>query len=230
MPPKTANFPPKPCEKHNGEREGANPQNYQTKPLGGVNKGFFNFDSENEAKNRGERAPRPLCYHAGVEKLIYRDGLPVYKILPMREDHLAEVEAIERKSFPYPWSRGVFEAEARNVSGISHPFVLTTNDGRVAGYLCTWSVSNELYVNNIAVAPELRGRGLGRALLEFAEEQARAWGCRVMILEVRASNDAAVHLYEKFGFSVRGVRRRYYEDTDEDAVVMSKALDRPDKG
>ena len=51
-----------------------------------------------------------------------------------------------------------------------------------------------------------------------------------MILEVRASNDAAVHLYEKFGFSVRGVRRRYYEDTGEDAVVMTKALDRPDKG
>jgi ribosomal-protein-alanine N-acetyltransferase len=165
-----------------------------------------------------------------MEKLIYRDGLPAYKIFPMREDHLAEVEAIERSSFPYPWSRGIFEAEARNVSGFSHPFVLAANDGRVAGYLCTWNISNELYVNNIAVAPELRGRGLGRALLEFAEEQARAWGCRVMILEVRASNDAAVHLYEKFGFSVRGVRRRYYEDTGEDAVVMTKALDRPNGG
>ena len=188
-----------------------------------MDKGFFNSSGP-------ERAGRLTCYHAGMEKLVYRDGLPVYKIIPMREDHLAEVEAIERKSFPYPWSRGIFEAEARNVSGISHPFVLTENDGRVAGYLCTWSVSNEFYVNNIAVAPELRGRGLGRALLEFAEEQARAWKCHTMILEVRASNDAAVHLYKKIGFSVRGVRERYYEDTGEDAVVMTKALDRGGKG
>ena len=111
-------------------------------------------------RHRGERTPGPLCYHAGVEKLIYRDGLPAYKIFPMREDHLAEIEAIEKKSFPYPWSRGIFEAEVRNVSGFSHPFVLAANDGRVAGYLCTWNISNEYYVNNIAVAPELRGRGL----------------------------------------------------------------------
>ncbi|UCF80412.1 MAG: ribosomal protein S18-alanine N-acetyltransferase [Acidobacteriota bacterium] len=164
-----------------------------------------------------------------MEKLIYLDGLPAYKVLPMREDHLAEVEAIERKSFPHPWSRGIFEAEARNVSGVSRPFVLAASDGRVAGYLCTWNVSNELHVNNIAVAPELRGRGLGWALLEFAEERARAWGCRVMLLEVRTSNDAAARLYKRFGFSELGVRRHYYQETGEDAVVMTKTLNRPDK-
>jgi [ribosomal protein S18]-alanine N-acetyltransferase len=159
-----------------------------------------------------------------VEKTIFRGGLPLYRVERMTLAHVSAVLDVERRSFPKPWSRGIFEAEVRNASGVSHPFVLVSTENEVAGYLCLWRVADELHVNNVSVAPERRGQGLGRALMEFAEEFARKHGCRAMGLEVRASNEAALRLYESLGFARAGVRKRYYEETGEDAVLMTKLL------
>lgn len=160
-----------------------------------------------------------------MEKTLYRDGLPRWRIVSMSRAHLAAVLDIERRSFPNPWSAGVFEAEVKNVSGVSHPFVLTdAGSGEVAGYLCLWLVRGELHVNNVSVAPEWRGAGLGRALMEFAEEFALKHGCFEIGLEVRATNVVAIRLYESLGFRQVGLRKRYYEETGDDAVLMAKRV------
>lgn len=98
-------------------------------------------------------------------------------------------------------------------------FVARTDGGRIAGYLLFWHVVDEAHVINVAVAPEERRHGIGRALVAFLLEHARANGIVKLLLEVRASNAAAIGLYEKAGFTRFNVRERYYGD-GEDAVEM----------
>lgn len=95
-------------------------------------------------------------------------------------------------------------------------------EGRVVGYAGMWIVLDEAHVTNIAVAPEMRGRDIGDALLTELERRARARECRRMTLEVRPSNSVAIALYTKHGFVPRGRRPGYYSDTNEDAIVMWK--------
>lgn len=95
-------------------------------------------------------------------------------------------------------------------------------EGPVVGYAGMWIVLDEAHVTNIAVAPEMRGRDIGDALLSELERRARARECRRMTLEVRPSNAVAISLYTKHGFVPRGRRPGYYSDTHEDAIVMWK--------
>ncbi len=90
----------------------------------------------------------------------------------------------------------------------------------VLAFACLWIVDEELHVNNIAVAPGARGAGLGTALFRFILREASARGCRRGTLEVRPSNLVARRLYERFGFRPVGVRKGYYADTREDALVL----------
>jgi ribosomal-protein-alanine N-acetyltransferase len=127
-----------------------------------------------------------------------------------------EVDAL---SFTRPWSRAMYEAEFLN-RDTSRLYVLRTPAQRVAGYCAAWFVVDEIHINNIAVRPELRGRGFGTALLARVLEEGRAAGGRRAILEVRRSNADARRLYERVGFRVAGVRRDYYTDPVEDALVL----------
>ena len=140
----------------------------------------------------------------------------------MRPSDLDQVVAIERLSFTMPWSRGAFLYEMEQ-NQVARCYVVREG-GRVVGYICLWEVADEMHITNIAVHPDERRRGIGRAMLGQVLEEARQRGVRLVVLEVRPSNVEARALYESFGFRVVGRRRGYYYDTGEDALVMQAAL------
>ncbi len=112
-------------------------------------------------------------------------------------------------------------------SELDRPFVvpwIATVASALVGVLLGWRVADELHVLDVAVRPEMRRSGVGRALVEGALRDAAGWGQRVAVLEVRRSNVAAIRLYRASGFVAVRLRRAYYEDTGEDAVEMACAL------
>jgi len=137
---------------------------------------------------------------------------------PMRRRHLPAVMRIERRAHPKPWSLGVFTSEL--AQGDARHYVVLKVDGKVAGYGGLMFVADESHVTNVAIAASVRRQGLGSYLLgELARESARR-RCTAMTLEVRVGNLAAQNLYRKFGFVIAGVRRNYYPETGEDALIM----------
>jgi ribosomal-protein-alanine N-acetyltransferase len=146
-------------------------------------------------------------------------------IRPMISTDLDAVLIIEKASFPAPWRREHFEHEI--AAPFSFPFVAERND-MIVGYVCLMSLFEEAQILDIAVAPEQRGRGVARELLEYAYSIARKKDAELLVLEVRASNVAAITLYERSGFIRTGQRAKYYEGKD-DAVLMEKVLTTPGK-
>jgi ribosomal-protein-alanine N-acetyltransferase len=148
-----------------------------------------------------------------------------WMIEPLREPaDLEGVLEVDALSFTRPWTRAMYESEFLNRQ-TSRMYVLRTPARPVAGYCAAWFVVDEIHINNIAVRPELRGRGFGSALLARVLEEGRASGASRATLEVRRSNDDARRLYERFGFRVAGVRRDYYTDPTEDALVLWRGED-----
>jgi [ribosomal protein S18]-alanine N-acetyltransferase len=136
----------------------------------------------------------------------------------MTVDDLDAVMEIEHRSFSIPWTRDAFynEIEQNHLSTY-----LVVEDGEcIAGYCGVWLVVDEAHITNVAVLPDYRGKGLGEALMKKIMEIAKQVGARVMTLEVRVSNEAAKGLYRKMGFQDGGIRKRYYSDNQEDALVM----------
>jgi [ribosomal protein S18]-alanine N-acetyltransferase len=136
----------------------------------------------------------------------------------MTVDDLDAVMEIEHRSFSIPWTREAFynEIEQNHLSTY-----LVVEDGEcIAGYCGVWLVVDEAHITNVAVLPDYRGKGLGEALMMRIMEIAKQVGARVMTLEVRVSNEAAKGLYRKMGFQDGGIRKRYYSDNQEDALVM----------
>jgi ribosomal-protein-alanine N-acetyltransferase len=131
------------------------------------------------------------------------------------------VMAVDAASFPNPWTRAMFlhEAEGSEVGAL---LVLRSAEGHVAGYCACWVVAGELHINNIAVGPAWRGRGLGSALLGAVLDRARGLGATRATLEVRSSNAVALALYRRFGFEVVSVRRGYYHNPDDDGLILWK--------
>jgi [ribosomal protein S18]-alanine N-acetyltransferase len=148
--------------------------------------------------------------------------VPSLSIERMHPADLADVLVIERASFTMPWSRGAFLYEIEQ-NQVARCWV-GRQDGRIVGYICLWEVADELHVTNVAVHPDLRRRGIARALLQSVFARARGSGTRMVMLEVRPSNTEALTLYESFGFRVVGRRRGYYYDTGEDALVMEATV------
>ena len=136
----------------------------------------------------------------------------------LETDDLAEVEEIERESYPTPWSRTMFDAELRKPSSLALG-AFTTGDGLV-GYAFVSRYVDAWHVMNVAVATEYRRRGIAVALLERLFDVTSTDPRRGYTLEVRVSNVGAIALYEKLGFEARGVRRGYYTDNREDALIM----------
>ncbi len=138
----------------------------------------------------------------------------------MREEHLPQVLDIENRSYPTPWSRRAFLSELQDNAFAD--YIVALMGDRVVGYAGMWLLFDEAHITNIAVHPDVRGRRIGDLLLTELERRAIARGARRMTLEVRPSNAAAQRLYKSHGFQPRGLRRGYYSDTREDAIIMWK--------
>jgi ribosomal-protein-alanine N-acetyltransferase len=136
---------------------------------------------------------------------------------------LKEIEEIERRSYRTPWSRSMFAGELAKPSSICiGAFEGDVEDGRLCGYLVVSRYVDAWHVMNIAVDPEQRGRGIATMLLERLFELTADDARRGYTLEVRISNGTAIGLYERLGFEARGIRRGYYTDNREDAMIMWK--------
>lgn len=143
-------------------------------------------------------------------------------IVPMTESRLLEVLAIERACFRDPWPLQSF------YDLIAEPATswVALKEGRVIGYLLTRSVPDEIHLLNIAVQADMRWRGVGRQLMAFLLQKARARGIRIIFLEVRVSNQTAIEFYRKAGFRCSYRRKGYYGD-GEDAWIMEYQI--PDR-
>jgi len=140
------------------------------------------------------------------------------EIGPMRVEDLGRVLEIEQTSFPTPWPRDAYTHELREnrlacylVARVMH---------QIVGYTGMWIILDEAHVTTIAVSPEQRRRRIGERLLVALLEEAIRRGVRWVTLEVRRTNAGAQALYRKYGFKEIGVRKGYYSDNREDAIVM----------
>ena len=146
------------------------------------------------------------------------------QLTPARKTDIDEIEAIEQRAYPFPWTRNVLLEEIEGES-FSYVYVarLAPESGqpeKIIGYHFFWLVSDEIHILNIAVDPEYQGYGLGARLMQFAINFGKERGATCALLEVRASNLPAQQLYAKLGFTRIGLRKRYYSDNQEDAYVM----------
>jgi [ribosomal protein S18]-alanine N-acetyltransferase len=130
---------------------------------------------------------------------------------------LGPIERIERRSYPTPWSRSMFASEIAKPSSIC---LGALENGDLLGYLIISRYVDAWHVMNIAVDPDQRGRGVARALFDRLFELTAGDDSRGYTLEVRVSNQEAIRLYDRLGFRSKGVRRGYYTDNREDALIM----------
>lgn len=136
----------------------------------------------------------------------------------MTLDDLDAVASIEAATFPTPWSKDSFRQELeRNVAA---RYLVAEKAGQVIGYAGAWVILDESHITNIAIGEEHRGFGYGRKLTEALMQYLSNLGAAYATLEVRKSNIRAQNLYKSLGFIQLGVRKRYYEDNQEDALLM----------
>ncbi len=140
-----------------------------------------------------------------------------FRKLKLRD--LNTIEEIERAAYPTPWSRSMFAGELAKPSSLSLG-AFDPEGGALIGYLVISRYVDAWHVMNLAVAGPYRRRGVARALLDRLFEVTASDERRGYTLEVRVSNDGAIKLYERMGFVARGVRRGYYTDNREDALIM----------
>ena len=139
---------------------------------------------------------------------------------PLPED-LVQVVAMENRSFVDPWSPDALEQELASDS-LRLPLVAEAG-GKVVGYLMAWKIVDQLHILNIAADPDYRRRGVGTALLRTASDRAAEMGLGEITLEVRESNNEALAFYRRHGFVATGLRRSYYADNGEDAIIMTRS-------
>jgi ribosomal-protein-alanine N-acetyltransferase len=142
------------------------------------------------------------------------------EIIPMTLDHLDGVFKVECESFTIPWTKSAFRKElTENQFGI---YYVAVEDNAVLGYAGMWHVVTEGHITNIAVSESARKKGVGSALLKKLIAVAQEKEMMGMTLEVNVNNFKAQRLYTKNGFQPEGIRKNYYSDTKEDAVIMWK--------
>lgn len=147
----------------------------------------------------------------------------MFTIEAMDADHIDAVVAIEKVSFPLPWTSDMFAAELKHAFSFCR-IIREGQGGPVRGYIVYWVTADEVQLHDIAVDPAHRGRGFAGVLMESMLAEGVACGAGRAFLEVRVGNAPAIALYERFGFTEIGRRRRYYRDNDEDALVMACEL------
>lgn len=140
----------------------------------------------------------------------------------LNENDIKEILKIEHESFTMPWTEEAFFNElTQNKFAV---YIGLEEEGRVIGYCGVWVVVDEAHITNVAILPQYRGRKLGEALMRKVMEVSSEMGAKTMTLEVRVSNDIAQSLYRKLGFENGAIRKNYYTDNQEDALVMWVSL------
>lgn len=137
----------------------------------------------------------------------------------MAERDLEQVSANEAACFSAPWSVNAFRDTLTRAEAI---YLVAELDGRIVGHCGVTNILGEGDITNVAVHPDYRNRGIGQSMLKALIQQGKTAGITAFTLEVRAGNQAAVHMYEKAGFAVEGVRKGFYDKPREDALIMWK--------
>lgn len=143
----------------------------------------------------------------------------MFNIISAKEEHLEDISILESICFSHPIPPTVLYEDIC-VSG--HPYLIAMMEDKVIGYGGMHVILDEAYIINLCIHPEYRGFGYGKKLLSSMIAKANELGAQSMTLEVRVSNAIALELYKDHGFTVEGVRPRYYADTGEDAYIMWK--------
>lgn len=137
----------------------------------------------------------------------------------MKAEHIPQIALLEKECFSSPWSENALFEELENPN--SH-FLSATENGEVCGYIGVQEICGEAYITNIAVFENQRGRGIGRALLRKACEDAKIRNCEFITLEVRKSNKKAISLYLSEGFEQAGIRKNFYSEPTEDGIIYTR--------
>jgi ribosomal-protein-alanine N-acetyltransferase len=141
-------------------------------------------------------------------------------IRKMTVQDVSAVARIDQMSFSLPWPEHSFHYEVSD-NRVARCFVAEAEEKRLAAMIVSWIVIDELHIATIATHPEFRRQGIGTLILKYALKDAVTGGVRRAFLEVRASNEAALDMYRKFGFEISGRRTKYYKDNGEDAILMT---------
>lgn len=148
---------------------------------------------------------------------------PGLHLRPMAIGDLPQVHQLEQEIFPTPWSLNSYKFELEQNTA-SRQWVIEAQGGQIAAYIVCWLLGDDhVHIANLAVAPVYRRQGLARWLLAHALAEAAVTGARTAALEVRAGNLAAQALYASFGFEVAATRKSYYQNNQEDALLMHLA-------
>ena len=145
-----------------------------------------------------------------------------YKIIPMTEEHVAGIKKVDDLCFESPWSLKAFESELENPIAFYFGAIA---EGEVIGYCGYWWTFGEAQITNVAVAPEFRQKGIASSLMDEMINHCREMDVFSITLEVRVSNNAAISMYEKYGFERVGLRPKYYNNK-EDALLMTKEIEK----
>lgn len=131
---------------------------------------------------------------------------------------LPEIEQLENQCFETPWS---IESLDKDINGNKLSlYIVAELAGHIVGYIGVWNIIDECHINNVAVSPVYRRQHIGTVLVETLVQSVSAAGINKFTLEVRAGNEPAKKLYQKTGFVENGLRKGYYEDNGEDAIIM----------
>ena len=154
-------------------------------------------------------------------------SLPGFRVRPMKMQDLEQVQAIDQLSFSLPWPASAFSYEL-NENQNSRNYVVEEDrdaiDLRVVAMAVVWLIVDEAHIATIAVHPDWRGLGLGKMLLEHILNDVKLSGMKTALLEVRAGNEIAIKMYQRFDFEAVGRRPHYYQDNQEDALLMTLYL------
>ena len=140
-------------------------------------------------------------------------------IIPMNKDHVAQVAALERQCFADPWSEGSIASELDNPLSL---WLVAEHNGAVCGYVGSQTVLDETDMMNIAMHPDCRRQGIAAALIEELVSRLKERGSHILRLEVRESNTPAIALYNSMGFIQLGIRKNYYRNPKENALILGK--------
>lgn len=175
------------------------------------------------------RRATPASMSAGAADTDGRAETPPLTVMiaTMRRRHLRGVVHIEQQVYPKPWTIGLFLSELSQRS--TRLYLVARVGHRIVGYIGLLRNIDEGHITTLAVDPEWQGHGIATRLLATSARAASQRGCTSLTLEVRVSNDRAQALYRRFGFAPAGVRKGYYPDNREDAIIMwANDIDEPD--
>ena len=141
------------------------------------------------------------------------------KMIPMNESHVAQVAALEKLCFSDPWSETSIASELENPLSL---WLIAEENGAVCGYVGSQTVLDETDMMNIAVRPDCRRKGIAAALIAELVSRLKARGSRILRLEVREANFSAIALYKAMGFTQLGLRKNYYRNPKENALILGK--------